>query len=71
MIKSLRKLDFSHSTGHDRRTKFSPPPEKTLGAPLAGGTAPGRERGNHRVQGRALQTDGGLTCAQCTCLCTV
>ena len=35
MIKSLRKVDFSHPTGHYIRKKLSPPPfQKILGAPL-------------------------------------
>ena len=35
MIKSLRKVDFSHPTGHYTRKKVSPPPlQKILGAPL-------------------------------------
>ena len=35
MIRSLRKVDFSHPTGHYiRRKNFSPPPPPLLGAPL-------------------------------------
>ena len=35
MVNSLRKVDFSHPTGHYTRKKFRPPPlEKILGAPL-------------------------------------
>ena len=36
MVNSIRKVDFSHPTGHYTWTKFSPPPllEKILGAPL-------------------------------------
>ena len=35
MVNSLRKVDFSHLTGHYTWTKFRPPPpEKILGAPL-------------------------------------
>ena len=33
MVNSLRKVDFSHPTGH-YTWKNSPPPEKILGAPL-------------------------------------
>ena len=35
MVNSLRKVDFSHPTGHYTWEKFRPPPlEKILGAPL-------------------------------------
>ena len=34
MVNSLRKVDFSHPTGHYTWTKFRPPLEKILGAPL-------------------------------------
>ena len=34
IIKSLRKVDFSHPTGHYTWEKFRPPLEKILGAPL-------------------------------------
>ena len=35
MINRLRKVDFSHTTGHYTWEKCSPPPlEKILGAPL-------------------------------------
>ena len=32
--KSVRKVDFSHPTGHHRGKKSPPPLQKTLGAPL-------------------------------------
>ena len=35
MVNSLRKVDFSHPTGHYACKKIPPPPlEKILGAPL-------------------------------------
>ena len=35
MVKSLHKVDVSHSTGHYTWKTFSPPPlEKILGTPL-------------------------------------
>ena len=36
MVNSLRKVDFSHPTGHHTWKKIRPPPplEKILGAPL-------------------------------------
>ena len=36
MVNSLRKVDFSHPTGHYKWEKFSDPLEKILGAPLFG-----------------------------------
>ena len=36
MIKSLRKIDFSHHTGHYTWEKNRAPLEKILGAPLQG-----------------------------------
>ena len=37
MVNSLRKVDFSHHSGHYTwRKKFAPPLEKILGAPLVG-----------------------------------
>ena len=40
MVNSLRKVEFSHPTGHYTWKKIAPPPslEKILGAPLASGT---------------------------------
>ena len=36
MVNSLRKVDFSHPTGHYPWTNFRSPLEKILGAPLSG-----------------------------------
>ena len=35
MVNSLRKVHFSHPTGHYTWTKFRAPLEKILGAPLS------------------------------------
>ena len=42
MVNSLRKVDFSHHTGHYTGKKIRPPPlEKILGAPLLYPIPPG------------------------------